>query len=119
MAMRIALAEPAHFAGVASIGGAMPADRPLARVLKARKMPFMLMHGRESEEYDTATLCSDVRLLHSAGMPVTVRQYPCGQEVTTKMLSDLNVWIMERVAGVSSPEPVFDDPTSLRVRDRN
>lgn len=119
MAMRIALAEPQHFAGVASIGGGMPADRPLASVLKARKMPVMLVHGRESNEYDTNALCSDVRLLHSAGMPVTVRQYPCGQEVTTKMLSDLNVWIMERVAGVSSPAPVCDDPTSLRINDRN
>ncbi len=119
MAMQLALTEPQHFAGVASIGGAMPADRPLARVLKARKMPVLLVQGSDSHEYDTNALCSDVRLLHSAGMPVTVRQYPCGQEVTTKMLSDLNAWIMERVAGVSHSVPVCDDPTSLRIQDHN
>jgi hypothetical protein len=32
-------------------------------------------------------------------MHVTVRQYPCGDELTTRMLQDLNVWMMEQVQG--------------------
>lgn len=120
MALRVALAEPNIFAGVASIGGAMPdTNRPLAGLLSARSMPIMLTYGRDSEQYGANRMCEDLRLLHSAGMAVSVRQYPCGQEVTTKMLSDLNVWMMERVAGVPTESPVYDDPTRLRIKDRN
>ena len=125
MALRIALTLPQMFAGVASIGGPMPdTSRPLAGFHAARSMPVLLMQGRESEDYDAGRLCGDIRLLHSAGMQLNVRQYPCGQEVTTKMLSDLNAWIMERVAGAgagvcSDATICEDDPTHLRARDCN
>ncbi len=120
MALRIALAMPQLFAGVASIGGSIPdSSSPMAGFLNAREMPVLLIQGRESDQYTQDTLCSDIRLLHSAGMKVNVRQYPCGQEVTTKMLSDLNVWLMERVTGTTSQTVVYDDPTRLRSRDFN
>ena len=40
-------------------------------------------------------------LFHAAGMSVTLRQYPCGDELTTQMLRDLDVWLMEQVTGVA------------------
>lgn len=120
MALRIGLSMPEHFAGVASIGGAIPmASSPMAGFLNARALPVLLIHGRDSEGYSSDALCSDIRLLHSAGMKVNVRQYPCGQEVTTKMLSDLNSWVMERVTGSSSSSFAYDETTSLRAPDFN
>lgn len=120
MALRIALSAPESFAGVASIGGSLPDSRnPMCGIAKARSLPVMIAHCRDSQVYPTNAACSDLRLLHSAGMSVSLRQYPCRQEVTTKMLSDLNVWIMEHVSGVPAEVAVCDDPTHLRIRDRN
>jgi hypothetical protein len=36
-------------------------------------------------------------VLHAASMAVDIRQYPCGNELLSNMLSDVNGWIMERV----------------------
>jgi hypothetical protein len=32
--------------------------------------------------------------MHAAGCTVALRQYPCGDELTTTMLSDLDRWMM-------------------------
>ena len=124
MALRLALNNPHLFRGVASIGGAMPTGRnPLSRVQTARKLPVLLMNGRDSAHYSVDDVCADLRLLHAAGMSVAYRQYPCGHEVTTRMLADLNRWVMELVSGVSGEQAACDfsstDPTRLRVRDCN
>ena len=60
----------------------------------------MVAQGRDSRTYPIRGLCDELRLYHAAGMSLTVRQYPCGQELTTQMLSDLNRWLMELVTGV-------------------
>lgn len=120
MALRLALTDPEKFAGVASLGGSLPTtDTPLARIEQARALPVMLAHCRDSEVYTTDHACRDLRLLHAAGIPLTLRQYPCEQEVTTVMLSDLNAWVMEIVSGVTESKPVLDDPTRLRLEDHN
>ena len=72
---------------------------PLIQVNRIRQLPVMLTHGRDSVEYSLGMICRDLRLLHSAGVSVTVRQYPAEQEVTTSMLEDLNRWLMEVVTG--------------------
>ena len=58
--------------------------------------------GAESGALPDRPLCEEIRLFHAAGMSVSLRQYPCGDELTTQMLHDLNVWIMERVTGVEA-----------------
>ena len=50
-----------------------------------------------SRSYPAAQVCNELRLFHSAGLCVTLRQYPCGDELTTLMLADMNRWIMEQV----------------------
>lgn len=120
MALRLALTAPQHFAGVATIGGAMPTTRqPLAGVQRARSLPVMIAHGRDSDVYGSNEACNDLRLLHAAGFPVTLFQYPCPQEVTTKMLSDLNGWMMERISGPNGSSASYDDPARLRIHDHN
>jgi hypothetical protein len=40
-----------------------------------------------------------LRLLHSAGCTVALRQYPGCDEVTTDMLADMDRWLMDLVCG--------------------
>ena len=76
----------------------------------------MISHGRDSQKYPVDQVCADLRLFHSAGMKVTLRQYPCGDEITTKILSDLDAWTMERVTGVAADE---DDHSLFRAGELN
>jgi phospholipase/carboxylesterase len=102
MALRIGLHNPSQFAGVLSVGGPFPQSlAPLAYLRRARELPIFIAQGRESSDYPLQMTCEELRLFHAAAMHVTVRQYPCGDELTTQMLADMNAWIMERVTGVS------------------
>jgi phospholipase/carboxylesterase len=96
MALRTAWNHPGQFAGVATFGGPMPAhDRPMRNVNALRKLPCFVATGRTSEQYPEVDVCRDLRLLHAAGCTVALRQYPCGDDLTTVMLADLNRWIMD------------------------
>lgn len=98
MAFRIAMAYPHRFAGVLSLGGGLPVGGPLlSRLSEVRSLPVFLASGKDSEECPPERVCSDLRLFHSAGIDVTLRQYPCGQELTTQMLEDMNCWMMDLV----------------------
>ena len=102
MALRIGLQHPQRFAGVLSIGGAFPEGlSPLARLRQIRELPIFIAQGRDSLEYPLQQSCDELRLFHAAALHVTLRQYPCADELTTAMLSDVNAWLMEQVTGVS------------------
>lgn len=104
MAFRIAMNHPESFAGVLSLGGAFPSGhQPLARLVAARRMPVFLALGRDSETYGPVDACNDLRLLHTAGIPVTLRQYPCGHQLSEQMLRDVDRWIMEQVTAAAQP----------------
>ena len=115
MALRLGLMNPERFAGVASIGGALPQQaQPFSRINAARSLQVMVSQGKESEEYSTDQLCADLRMFHRAGMSVTLRQYPCGQEVSTAMLRALDNWIMQIISG----QPV-DSEQAFSAENRN
>lgn len=107
MAFRLGLRHPQQFAGVLSLGGSFPSgNMPLARLSQARKLPLFIAQGRDADNYSIDRSCDELRLFHSAGLSVTLRQYPCGDELTTHMLSDMDRWIMERVTGIEhTPAP--------------
>ncbi|HEY2415831.1 MAG TPA: prolyl oligopeptidase family serine peptidase [Pirellulaceae bacterium] len=106
MALRLALRWPDRYAGGGSIGGCFPVGQsPLARLQLARRSRLLIMHCRDSETYRVEQVCDELSLFHAAGMSVTLRQYPCGDELTTQMFRDLDVWLMEQVTGVPSTEP--------------
>lgn len=103
MALRIGLKRPHCFAGLLSLGGPFPiGNAPLVHLEEARTLPLFIAQGRASTLYPVEKTCEELRLFHAAGMHVTLRQYPCGDELTTRMLHDMNVWMMERVTGVSA-----------------
>lgn len=105
MAFRVALSHPQHFAGILSICGAFPNCRtPFANLSLARKLPIFLSVGRDSTQYPANEVCENLRLLHAAGMTVTLRQYPCGHELASLMLADVNRWIMEQIAPGNSQQ---------------
>ncbi|HEX3725935.1 MAG TPA: alpha/beta hydrolase-fold protein, partial [Pirellulales bacterium] len=104
MALRVALAHPQLFAGVLSFGGPFPTTlRPLGQLHAARRMKFFIATGRDSEHYPAAEVCRNLRLFHTAGMSVCLRQYPCGDELMTNMLSDMDRWIMEQLTTAVLP----------------
>lgn len=99
MAFRMAMNHPRQFAGVLSIGGAFPRTlHPFRQLTDARRLPVFLAVGRDSEGYSPTEACEDLRLFHSAGMSVTLRQYPNGQQLTPQVLRDVDRWIMEQIA---------------------
>ena len=107
LATRLALRNPARFAGALSLGGAFPTGQsPLSMLVSARRLPLFIAHCRDSVRYPIERLCEELKLFHTAGLGATIRQYPCGDEVTTQMLHDMDVWLMERVTGcVCEPTP--------------
>ena len=110
----IALNEPRRFAGVLSIGGEFPTTlRPLAQLREARRLKVFLATGRQSRNYPEHEVCRHLRLMPAAGISLNLRLYPCGDDVTTDMLADMDRWIMEQVA---SGQPVACDQPSYPSR---
>jgi hypothetical protein len=54
--------------------------------------------GRRSQKFPTAMVCENLRLLHTAGITWTLREYPVAHELSAQILGDMNRWMMERVA---------------------
>lgn len=99
MAYRMAMDYPQRFRGVLSLGGAFPTgSTPLARYHQARSLPIFMATARDSTSYDELDVCRDLRLMHSAGMSVTLRQYPGVDSLNEDVLSVIDGWIMEILA---------------------
>lgn len=109
MAFRIAMNHPRRFAGVLSLGGAFPTGQtPLARLSETRQLPIFLAAGRRSSTYGEAEICDDLRLLHTAGLSITLRLYPCGHELAPQMLSDVDRWIIDQITSPTTTRPGCD-----------
>lgn len=101
MALRIALENPQIFAGAISLGGPLPRGlNLLRRINEARNLPLLIANSFDSRKYIPEQACDDLRLLHAAGFSLDLRQYPCGDELTTNMLSDMDQWILNRICCV-------------------
>lgn len=99
MALRLGLLSPERFAGVVSLAGALPRSCGLLRrVNSIRSLPLLLAGAKRGADYPEAQMCADLRLLHTSGCDVTLRQYPGAAELTSEMLADVNRWTMERLA---------------------
>lgn len=98
MALRVAMNQPHAFAGVLSLGGPLPTGQsPFGRLAELRRIPVFLAVGRDSLEYPASLVCDNLRLLHSAGMSVTLRQYPCGHQLSPSMFRDMDRWLIDQV----------------------
>jgi phospholipase/carboxylesterase len=98
MAWRIGLRYPDYFAGVVNVCGQFPThNQPLAKLAAARHLPTLWMYGEESLRCGVDHICETLPILHAGRLSAHMRQYPCGDELLTNMLSDMNSWLMERV----------------------
>ncbi len=98
MAFHVAMNYPERFAGVLSFGGPFPAGKkPFRHLDRARRLAVFLAAGRDSTCYPPKHVCDDLRLLHSAGLSITLRQYPCRQELRPQMLRDMDRWVIEQI----------------------
>lgn len=103
MAFRVALRQPRRIAGVLSLGGPFPSGRsPLAQLEAARRLSVFLACSRQSQQYPTAIVCNDLRLLHTAGMSIVLREYPGDDGLTSQLLADVDRWVMEQVTGAAA-----------------
>ena len=99
MALQIGMTLPKRFGGIISIGGSLPQHgAPLSHLLASRQLPLLLSVDRKNKGYPDPLVCQDLRLLHIAGMTVTLRQYPAGEALSDSMLSDIDQWIMEVIS---------------------
>jgi phospholipase/carboxylesterase len=104
MAFRVALNNPRRVAGVLSFGGSLPTGRaPLAQLQAARRLAVFVACTRASRNYPTPVVCDDLRLLHTAGMSIVLREYPGDDSLTTHMLADMDRWVMEQITAAASP----------------
>ena len=111
MAFRLALRRPGKFAGALGISSPFPTSgAPLAKFSHLRDLPLFLAYSRDSLVYTTDDLCEQLPLFHSAGLKVAIRQYPCGDELTTQMLQDMDSWMMEQVTGAPAAETALCQP---------
>jgi phospholipase/carboxylesterase len=102
MAFHLAMNYPRQFAGALSFGGAFPVGhKPFRRLDEARGLAVFLAAGRDSACYPPTKVCDDLRLLHSAGLSITLRQYPCGHELCPQMLRDMDRWVIEQITNES------------------
>ena len=98
MAWRIALRYPQRFAGVISICGDFPhRNQPLMNLAAARYLDTLWMYGADSAQCGVKHVCESLPVLHSACLRAELRQYPCGDDLLSNMLVDMNNWVMERV----------------------
>ncbi|MEN6452202.1 MAG: alpha/beta hydrolase-fold protein [Thermoguttaceae bacterium] len=98
MAMRIGLSHPSRFAGVISLRGALPrGGTPFGNLLTARRLSLFVGTDRGSQRYPAARVCEDLRLLHAAGLSITLREYPRGRNLLRQMLADVDRWLINEV----------------------
>jgi phospholipase/carboxylesterase len=97
MAHRLAMQSPERFAGAISLGGQVPRGSHLLKhINRARQLPLLLSASPTAEKYPTEQVMADLRFLHCAGLTLSLRLYPEGDDLTTVMFQDLNTWVMEQ-----------------------
>jgi phospholipase/carboxylesterase len=107
MALRVAMQYPETFAGAFSINGGVPrTGQPLSKLEQLRDLPLFISFGETAQQYSSTDACQDLKLAHAAHLSVMFRQYACGDELRTPVLSDINHWLMERITGQPMPENV-------------
>ena len=98
MALRLGAKYPERFAGVISLGGPFPEnDLPLLYWSRLRPLPMLLAVGVASAVFPPEKASRQLRLFHTAGMSVSIRQYKTAEETTPQMFRDVNRWIMEQI----------------------
>lgn len=98
MALRAGMERPEIFRGVFSINGCLPERHcPMRSWKSCRDLEVYWAHFRESISFCESKLCEQLRVLHVAGLQVTLRQYPGDERLSSAALRDVDRWVMEMI----------------------
>jgi phospholipase/carboxylesterase len=99
MAYRIGMQRSSEFAGIVSLCGPFPnSGSPLAELNAVLQLPLFVAACRQGRFFPTEEVCDNLRLFHSAGMSITLKEYPGEDGLAPQMLADVDRWIMEQIA---------------------
>jgi phospholipase/carboxylesterase len=98
VAYRLGLTYPDRFAGVVAINGWLPGAgfRPLARLKACRDFPVLVVHGLWNARCPVADAQRDAATLHAAGLRASFQSYPAAHRLTSRMLSDVDSWLISQ-----------------------
>lgn len=103
VAYRLGLSYPERFAGVVALNGWIPGGfRPLGRIKACRDLQILVIHGEWNARAPVSRARRDVALLRASGLHVAFQSYPCAHRLTSRMLADVDTWLMNRCT--SNPE---------------
>ncbi|QDV64198.1 alpha/beta hydrolase [Crateriforma conspicua] len=100
MALRLALRHPEVFAGVISLGGALPTGRRLfsdLNDLRRQRLSMLWSWAVQGDHFHNTTMADNLRQMLMTKCRIEVRQYVDDDEMNTVTLSDVNEWIMNRI----------------------
>lgn len=100
-AVKLMLNKPEWFGGVISFSGEMPStDAPMARADELKDKRVLLATNLSASKTGVGDVVAAGRMLYSVGMKVGTRVYQDSATVpTTKMLRDLDSWLMDDICG--------------------
>jgi phospholipase/carboxylesterase len=95
MAYDLGLRSPERFAGLVALSSWLPPE--LAREIVATPshglLPTLVQHGTDDPMIPFSRATDSVTLLGEIGVPVSLREYPMGHEISPESLRDLNRWL--------------------------
>ena len=99
LAYRLALAEPARFAGLVALSSWLPPSMldGLSAQEAYGQLPTLIQHGSDDEIIAVARARQSVEALRALRLPLTYREYSMGHEINAKSLDDLSTWLEEKV----------------------
>ena len=99
MAYRIALENPARYAGLVALSTwfAPELKDSVTDRDALERLPTMVQHGRADDMIEIARARSSVELLRELRVPLTYREYDCGHEITADGLQDLSDFLSSKV----------------------
>ena len=99
MAYRLALANPAKYAGMAILSSWFPPE--LKDTISDRealeRLPTIVQHGRADDMIEISRARASVEHLRELRLPLTYREYDCGHEITADGLQDLSEFLAGKV----------------------
>lgn len=102
LAVRLLLERPDWFGGAINLGGDFPDVRqPFHRSEELHGKRILLSAGSRNRQIRIGETVESARLLHAAGMQVATRIYDAGQQITPKMMRDIDRWLMDALCETS------------------
>jgi phospholipase/carboxylesterase len=99
MAWDVFLARPEWFAGLAVLGGRFPWRRRPLRQFRALRRKELMITPDSGTPADRSQTESIARLMHAAGLELTVGSPSNGRRLSRSVLRRVDYWIMDSIGG--------------------